>query len=178
MFCKHVENVYFTDMKTLYLVRHSKSSWSIDGIPDRDRPLKGRGIRDAHLVSEVINHSLRGNSSVKLYSSPATRALHTALIFAKNFNIKASQVAIKESLYDCNMHGFLSCVKSGSDTSDIAFYFAHNPTITEFVNIMTNAQISNIPTTGLVSIRFDVDHWAEIEPDAELIQFEYPKRLK
>ncbi|HCY25183.1 MAG TPA: histidine phosphatase family protein, partial [Cryomorphaceae bacterium] len=38
-------------MKTLYLVRHSKSSWSINGISDRDRPLKGRGIKDAHLVS-------------------------------------------------------------------------------------------------------------------------------
>ena len=28
-------------MKTLYLIRHAKSSWSIDGIEDRDRPLKG-----------------------------------------------------------------------------------------------------------------------------------------
>ena len=69
-------------------------------------------------------------------------------------------------------------MKSGSDTADIAFYFAHNPTITEFVNTMTNAQISNIPTTGLVSIRFDVDHWVDIQPDGELIQFEYPQRLK
>ena len=104
--------------------------------------------------------------------------VHRALIFAEKFNINASQLAIKESLYDCNIHELLSCVKSGSDTADIAFYFAHNPTITEFVNTMTNAQISNIPTTGLVSIRFDVDHWVEIQPDGELIQFEYPQRLK
>ena len=165
-------------MKTLYLVRHSKSSWSIDGISDRDRPLKGRGIRDAHIVSEFVSRSLESNPSVKLYSSPANRAIHTALIFAEKFNINASQLAIKESLYDCNIHELLSCVKSGSDTEDIAFYFAHNPTITEFVNTMTNAQISNIPTTGLVSIRFDVDHWVEIQPDGELIQFEYPQRLK
>lgn len=165
-------------MKTLYLVRHSKSSWSIDGIPDRDRPLKGRGIKDAHLVSLVISHKVKGNASVQLYSSPATRALHTAQIFANNFNIDASQIDINESLYGCNMHAFLSCVKKGSDSSDIAFYFAHNPAITEFVNTMTNAQISNVPTTGLVSIRFDVNHWSEILPGAELIQFEYPKRHK
>jgi len=43
---------------------------------------------------------------------------------------------------------------------------------------MTNAEIISVPTTGLVSIRFDVDHWSEILPGAELIQFEYPKRLK
>ena len=90
-------------MKTLYLVRHSKSSWSIDGISDRDRPLKGRGIRDAHIVSEVVSRSLETNPSVKLYSSPANRAVHTALIFAEKFNINASQLAIKESLYDCNI---------------------------------------------------------------------------
>ena len=170
--------MYFRDMKTLYLVRHSKSSWSINGISDRDRPLKGRGIKDAHLVSALINHQIKGNASVQLYSSPATRALHTALIFANNFNIDVSKVDIKESLYDCNMQAFLSCVKRSSTSADIAFYFAHNPAITEFVNTMTNAEISNVPTTGLVSIRFDVDHWSEILPGAELIQFEYPKRHK
>ena len=76
------------------------------------------------------------------------------------------------------MQAFLSCVKRSSTSADIAFYFAHNPAITEFVNTMTNAEISNVPTTGIVSIRFDVDHWSEILPGAELIQFEYPKRHK
>ena len=31
-------------MKTLYIVRHAKSSWTYDGIKDIDRPLKKRGI--------------------------------------------------------------------------------------------------------------------------------------
>mgnify|MGYP000577094031 CR=1 FL=1 len=37
-------------MKTIYLVRHAKSSWEYHELPDMDRPLKGRGIRDAHLM--------------------------------------------------------------------------------------------------------------------------------
>ena len=45
-------------MKTVHLIRHSKSSWSIDGLDDCDRPLKGRGIRDAHLVSQFFKMKL------------------------------------------------------------------------------------------------------------------------
>ena len=41
-------------MKTLYIVRHAKSSWEYDGIKDIDRPLKKRGINDAYLVSTVL----------------------------------------------------------------------------------------------------------------------------
>jgi phosphohistidine phosphatase len=58
------------------------------------------------------------------------------------------------------------------------FYFAHNPAITDFVNKMTAANIANVPTTGVVSIAFDVKYWREIDTNGKLVQFEYPKRLK
>ncbi|MDG2194493.1 MAG: histidine phosphatase family protein, partial [Polaribacter sp.] len=41
-------------MKTLYIVRHAKSSWKYDDVNDIDRPLKERGIKDAHLVSKFL----------------------------------------------------------------------------------------------------------------------------
>ena len=34
-------------MKTLFLVRHAKSSWDDTALPDKDRPLNDRGKRDA-----------------------------------------------------------------------------------------------------------------------------------
>jgi phosphohistidine phosphatase len=58
------------------------------------------------------------------------------------------------------------------------FYFAHNPAITDFVNKMTATNIANVPTTGVVSIAFDVKYWREIDANGKLVQFEYPKRLK
>jgi len=42
-------------MKTLYIVRHAKSSWDYEGIEDIDRPLKKRGIKDAHLMSKILS---------------------------------------------------------------------------------------------------------------------------
>ena len=45
-------------MKTLYIVRHAKSSWEYEGIKDIDRPLKKRGINDAYLISNVLNKKI------------------------------------------------------------------------------------------------------------------------
>ena len=69
-------------MKELYLVRHAKSSWDYESVEDYDRPLQGRGIRDAHMVSSV----LAGNRETPeaIYTSPAIRAAHTAMIFSRN----------------------------------------------------------------------------------------------
>lgn len=165
-------------MKTLYLIRHAKSSWSIDGIEDRDRPLKGRGIRDAHLVSQYLREESINADYFSMCSSPATRALHTALIFAKNLGVPASKVAIDDELYHSSAEEILAVVRKTSDMCDAAMYFAHNPGITDFVNEMTSASVRNVPTTGVVIVRFDCQHWEDIGPGADLIQFEYPKRLK
>ncbi len=45
-------------MKTLYIVRHAKSSWAYKGIEDIDRPLKKRGIKDAHLMSKFLSKKI------------------------------------------------------------------------------------------------------------------------
>lgn len=177
-FSEYAEIVYFTSMKTLYLIRHAKSSWAIDGIEDRDRPLKGRGIRDAHLVSQYLRDETISADYFSIYSSPATRALHTALIFAKNLGVPASKVAIDDDLYHSSAYEILEVVKKTPDVCDAAMYFVHNPGITDFVNEMTNASVRNVPTTGVICVRFDCLHWSEVCPGAELIQFEYPKRIK
>ena len=45
-------------MKTWIMVRHAKSSWALD-VPDRERPISDRGVRDATLVGRELNkHNL------------------------------------------------------------------------------------------------------------------------
>ena len=41
-------------MKTLYLNRHAKSSWSDSSLDDIDRPLNKRGLRDAPLMGDIL----------------------------------------------------------------------------------------------------------------------------
>lgn len=165
-------------MKTLYLVRHAKSSWAIEDIADKDRPLKGRGIRDAHLISTYLGETMDQSLNIQLCSSSATRALHTALIFAQNFGIPAAQIRVVDELYHCGWTEIHDEVKGTGDEVDILFLFAHNPGITEYVNEITDAGIKNVPTTGVAGIRFDSNRWSTIPQEGKCMLFEYPKRLK
>ena len=84
-------------MKTLYIVRHAKSSWEYEGIEDIDRPLKRRGIKDAHLMSKFLSKEI--DRPDVFVSSSANRALHTALIFCENFEYPLSNIKIKSKYY-------------------------------------------------------------------------------
>ena len=52
-------------MKTLYLLRHAKSSWDDPELDDFDRPLNKRGKRDKkHVISRV--HSYHGSTYIAM----------------------------------------------------------------------------------------------------------------
>ncbi|MBK9061174.1 MAG: histidine phosphatase family protein [Flavobacteriales bacterium] len=67
-------------MRTLYIVRHAKSSWADPGMSDFDRPLNERGMHDAPMMAERFDGRLEPVDL--LMSSPAKRALTTANFFA------------------------------------------------------------------------------------------------
>lgn len=163
-------------MREVYLVRHSKSSWENPHLNDYDRPLKGRGISDAYLVSQYLRENV--NLPSAYYSSPATRALHTALIFARSLNIPFKQIEIEEDLYLCSSYHLLEFLKNLNNTHESVMIFAHNPTITEFANGCQEERIENVPTTGTICLHFDIDDWKDAEMKASIAKFEYPKKFK
>lgn len=163
-------------MKTLYLVRHAKSSWKEADVPDMDRPLKGRGIRDAYNTSEwLYKQEVQPDY---LISSPATRALHTALIFCKSLNYAYSDIKIVKSIYEASTQQMLKVVQGIDDKYSRVFLFGHNPTITDFVNLCIDHRIDNVPTTGVACLEFSSDSWSKIDNRAQLLFFDYPKRRK
>ena len=78
-------------MKVLHVVRHAKSVWDYDGIADIDRTLKSKGIRNAYEISRKLK--LINLVPEKIVSSPANRALHTAVIFARVFEYPLAEFA-------------------------------------------------------------------------------------
>ena len=44
-------------MKTLYFIRHAKSSWK-HTVGDRQRPLKKQGVKDALQVSKLVAQTI------------------------------------------------------------------------------------------------------------------------
>jgi len=163
-------------MKQLYIVRHAKSSWDTPGLLDIDRALSGRGVKDAYQTSEWM--SVEANVPQVLISSPATRALHTAMIFARTFHVDFSEIQINDRLYDSDIKDYLQVVRGISKEYASAAIFGHNPTITDFINYFADQRVSHVPTTGVVCLSFAANQWSELTSPAKLLFFDFPKKRR
>ena len=147
-------------MKQQMLVRHAKSSWDAP-LRDFDRPLTSNGIHDAHLVSSEISKHIP--KMYLLWSSPAKRAVETAVIFAQNISFPVESIVFKEELYTFDGKKLEEIIKSCPDVYDNLIVFGHNEAITNFVNKFGNIFVDNVSTSGFVKIIFENTSWNNIE---------------
>ena len=162
-------------MKTLFLVRHAKSDWSTEELSDIDRPLNARGFRDAHTMSKRFTSENKIPDII--FSSPATRAISTALIFCRNLNYALEKFKVDEKIYESNIETMLNIIAQIDDRHESAMIFGHNPVTTQLANALCNAGIDNVPTCGIISVQFDVFAWMNTRASgAKLISFDYPKK--
>ena len=161
-------------MKTLILVRHGKSSWKYS-VGDKDRPLLPRGIADAILVADIFNEQ---NIPIDAaFSSPANRALHTSMIFVRQLYFSLDKFQVVNELYDFSGEYVLQFIKGLEEDLNTVVIFGHNHAFTHIANSLGNSYIENVPTSGLVHLEFDVDHWSSIEKGITK-QTIFPKQLK
>jgi phosphohistidine phosphatase len=162
--------------KTLFLVRHAKSSWDETGLDDRQRPLNERGKEEApkmgkHLAGYKVKPDL-------ITSSPAVRALKTAEKIAKELGFRKSDVVVNENIYTFDGGNLVDVIKELDDKYDTVMLVGHNPAITALAKELSNADIDNIPTCGVALIEFDAGNWKDVSKGGgTLVEFDYPKKL-
>jgi phosphohistidine phosphatase len=155
-------------------MRHGKSSWDLD-VSDQDRPLSQRGITDAHRVGNKLS---KGNLNPDfVFSSPANRALHTAMICLRNLKFPMTKFQIAMDLYDFSGNQVLDFVKKMDDSLGTVMIFGHNHAFTHLVNSLGDSYIDNVPTSGYVHIQFKQDSWANIS-QGKTVETIFPKHLK
>lgn len=161
-------------MKSIVLVRHGKSSWEFN-VPDAQRPLKQRGIKDAQLVANEFFKSHKIPSQI--FSSPANRALSTCKIFVQTFNLSENSISVEDDLYDFGGESVINFIKNLPNSYDDIMIFGHNHAFTSIANIFGDKFIENVPTSGLIKLKFDIDNWKDLKQGTtELIII--PKELK
>lgn len=144
-------------MKTLYLARHAKSEKGFLGIDDFDRPVTERGINDANAVATALKE--RKEIPALFISSPAIRALSTAIIFARIMQYPWERIGIREQIYEASDAMLLSEINGITDEVDSAMLFGHNPAFTSVSSLLTGQSINNVPTSGIVCIEFEAHSW-------------------
>ena len=163
-------------MKTVLLIRHAKSDWGDPSLSDFDRPLNGRGKRDAPLMAQrLLDKKITIDAFI---ASPAKRAWKTACIFAKAFGTRKDDVISRDELYGAAEDVFFDVIRSADDQHQTIAIFSHNPGITDFANQLTDTRIDNIPTSSVFAITADCDSWSAFrEASKHFLFFDYPKAV-
>jgi phosphohistidine phosphatase len=161
-------------MKNLIIIRHAKSSWN-NFCQDSSRPLEQRGIDDAHLVASDCIKFLP--SDFIIFSSPATRASETALIFASTILYPLESIVFRDDLYTFDENKLERIIKSIGNDFENVILFGHNEAITNFVNKFGDIFIDNVPTSGLVWLQFETDNWEKIGK-GKIKKTIFPRNLK
>ncbi len=164
-------------MKTLYLVRHAKSSWDNANLADFDRPLNKRGLKAAPFMANLMRQKEVRPDLV--LSSPANRALSTAETFCEILEYPVEKIEQRAEIYEGGLNHILTIVRAIPNTVSAPMLFGHNPTFTIFANFVTGTHLDNIVTCGVVRIAMHVESWQETGIDSgELEWYEYPKKYK
>lgn len=147
-------------MKTLILIRHGKSSWAYPDLEDFYRPLKPRGINDAFAIGEELQK--QDIFPDLILSSPAIRAMNTAIIIARKLDFPIQRIRANESIYEVSVHELQRIISNVEENVDTLMLFGHNPSFTNLVNRLQDSPLDNLPTCGTISIDLEVDSWADV----------------
>ena len=162
-------------MKLLIVVRHAKASLPNVVVNDYNRPLTRLGIKDSKQIAQYLN--LKKYNPDCVIASSATRTVETANIFCEE--LKNTTLQKNRSMYGTTSNQLLELIAEINDSCNIVMIVGHNPTITSLINIISDAYIDYVPTSGTGIIKFDISSWKKIiNIQGKLVEFIYPKKLK
>jgi phosphohistidine phosphatase len=164
-------------MKTLYVVRHAKSSWDQEDLSDFDRPLNERGLKNA---PEMAKRLMEGATIPQLIiSSPAKRAISTAHIMAKEFGISEDAIKQESSIYEGTRSDWARLISRQNPDIDTIMITGHNPGVTDFINWICYIEEAQIPTCSIATIQVDMKKWNGWERGmGKLMDLDFPKKIK
>lgn len=170
-------------MKTLFLLRHAKSSWSNPGLRDFDRPLNGRGRKAAKAMGAFMAE--KGLKPALIYSSSSARTRETVARFEKGFGEKLD-VQFMDDLYHSSSGLMLNLAQNTSDDIQSLMLVAHNPGMQDaalgFIGEADEKDIFRLdykyPTAALAQFAFEVGSWARVGfGQGALQRLVYPRDL-
>lgn len=150
-------------MKKLIFVRHAKAEpeEEIPGLSDFERSLTPNGKKVAKQMAKLF---LKKEPSPGLIlSSPAFRALETALIFAGEAGSDYGKIVLSSDLYfNTNLLILLKTISAVSDDVKTITLFGHNPAFSDCPDRLSTTGCESVPKTGIVCLTFDTEKWSEI----------------
>jgi phosphohistidine phosphatase len=161
-------------MKHLLLLRHAKSSWDDDGLPDIERPLTPRGDRDARRIGKALGR--RDPLPDLVLSSTARRARQTVAVVLRAAHLSL-EPQFTPALYAASSDEILHLVRALPGACACALLVGHNPGFEELLGRLTGTA-EPMPTAALACISLDNVYWRDVaDGKGQLTDLLIPKQL-
>ncbi len=159
-------------MKTLYLLRHAKSSWKKRHLSDNKRPLNGRGKRVLPLMAAA--GILDQARPFDVYCSTARRAVDTIEGIVEHSQ-QDIDIHFDDQLYTFSANNLFRWLKICNDDHKAVMIVGHNPAIEELLIWLTGERLKSYPTCAFSEISLNISSWSQLADNCgELIQFIKP----
>jgi phosphohistidine phosphatase len=146
--------------RTLYLLRHAKSSWDDPSLADHDRPLAPRGRRNAAALADHLEAA--GIAPRLILCSPARRARETLAGILPALDAE-TDIRIEDGLYGASAVRLLDRLREVPAGTVSAMVVAHNPGLEELAaRLDESAGGGPFPTGALAT--FTLDDWPALGP--------------
>jgi phosphohistidine phosphatase len=154
-------------MKTLFLLRHAKSSWKDETLADFERPLNSRGKRTtktlgALFIKEKVKPEL-------ILSSCAVRARETIEPILSLTKLR-SELRFDERIYEASAERLFDVITQIEKTIRSVLIVGHNPGLEELLASLTG-QSETMSTGALAKITLENSNWNSIEAQAGTLEW-------
>jgi phosphohistidine phosphatase len=159
--------------KTLYLLRHAKSSWDNPELADHDRPLAPRGLRNiaalaAHVQAKGISPSL-------ILCSSAQRARETLAGLLPALDAEV-EILIEDGLYGAGAGKLFERLREVGESFPSVMVIGHNPGLEELAaRLDPRVSAAPLPTAALAMFELG-GTWADLASGAASLVDRYTPR--
>jgi phosphohistidine phosphatase len=162
-------------MRTLYLLRHAKSSWKEESQLDFERPLTGRGRKACGLIAKLIQSE--GIEFDLLLSSSAVRARETIELVRQQAKLR-SELRFDERIYEATVTRLMEIISELENDRKGILLIGHNPGMEGLILALTGEE-KGLATASLAKIKLKVSKWSEVgEAKGTLEWIVRPKELE
>ena len=164
--------------RTIYLIRHAKSSHKDTSLTDFDRPLMKKGKAAAVLMGEKLMN--RGIILDKMIISPSKRTKSTAKRIAKGLTFEKDSIQHDTIIYKCKTQELISIIRNVDPEYKSVAIIGHNPSTIQAANHFQKDTIfTAVPTCGVIAIRFESASWSNLgHKEGKFLFFDCPKNYK
>ena len=145
--------------KSLYLLRHAQATPRKLLLPDRDRSLSKRGIKDANKLAHKLAKKVPSLDLILV--SPSVRTIDTGNIVASSLHTPNSHFIVSEDLYLADSMTLLKLISAVPRKVNKLMMVGHNPGFMNLASLLADEPVS-MRTCSLIKLSFAFKNWHQI----------------